>query len=155
MIGKWDHRMIRLAKEISSWSKDPSTKCGCVISTGSPRNIIVSTGYNGFPHRVLDRPTLYENRSHKYNLVVHAETNAIITAERDRLVGATLYCWPLPVCCECAKLVAQAGIQRVVTPVASADANERWGNSISWAYHIFYEAGVIYEPYFGEASEAS
>ena len=34
MNDKWDNRFIKLAKHISSWSKDPSTKCASVIVKG-------------------------------------------------------------------------------------------------------------------------
>ena len=50
MSGKWDVRFIELAKHISLWSKDPSTKVGCVV-VGEDREIR-STGFNGF-HDIL------------------------------------------------------------------------------------------------------
>jgi deoxycytidylate deaminase len=39
---KWDRRYLDLAKFISGWSKDPSTKTGCVIVKN---NRVVSTGW--------------------------------------------------------------------------------------------------------------
>ncbi len=47
MSAKWDGRFLNLAKHISEWSKDPSTKVGCVV-VGIDREIR-STGFNGFP----------------------------------------------------------------------------------------------------------
>ena len=41
---KWDARFIELARHISTWSKDPSTKVGCVV-IGEDREIR-STGFN-------------------------------------------------------------------------------------------------------------
>ena len=38
MSAKWDHRFLDLATHIASWSKDPSTKVGCVV-VGSDREI--------------------------------------------------------------------------------------------------------------------
>ena len=38
---KWDARFIDLARHISGWSKDPSTKVGCVV-VGEDREITVS-----------------------------------------------------------------------------------------------------------------
>ena len=35
---KWDLRFLELAKHISDWSKDPSTKVGCII-VGEDREI--------------------------------------------------------------------------------------------------------------------
>ena len=52
MSGKWDVRFIELAKHISLWSKDPSTKVGCVV-VGEDREIR-STGFNGFPRGIDD-----------------------------------------------------------------------------------------------------
>lgn len=48
-------------------------------------------------------------------LSVHAEANAIIYADYDRMQGADLYCTDEP-CHGCAKLIMGAGILRVVTP---------------------------------------
>ncbi len=44
---KWDKRFLKLAREISTWSKDPSSKIGAVIVNDERR--ILATGYNGFP----------------------------------------------------------------------------------------------------------
>jgi dCMP deaminase len=47
MSVKWDSYFLRLAKEVSSASKDPSTSCGSVLV--DDQRIVISTGYNGFP----------------------------------------------------------------------------------------------------------
>ena len=47
MSAKWDIRFLKLATHISDWSKDPSTKVGCVVV--GPDREIRSTGFNGFP----------------------------------------------------------------------------------------------------------
>ena len=49
---KWHKRFIELAKFISNWSKDPSSKVGAVIVDSNKR--IISMGYNGFPVGVAD-----------------------------------------------------------------------------------------------------
>ena len=82
---KWVKRFLALAKGISTWSKDPSTQCGCVITKG---NFIVSTGYNGFAKGVDDSD--YDNRNIKYKKIIHAEANAIIWARRE-LSNCDLY----------------------------------------------------------------
>ena len=76
----WDCRLIELAKTISTWSKDPSTKVGAVIVDSNRR--ILSTGYNGFPKGIKDDERL-ENRDEKLEMIVHAEINAILFAERN------------------------------------------------------------------------
>ena len=75
---KWDIRFMELAKHISSWSKDPSTKTGAVIT--DTRNRIVSMGFNGYPQNVPD--TDLHIRETKYAKVIHAEMNAILFAHR-------------------------------------------------------------------------
>ena len=123
MSDKWDGRLLRLATEIATWSKDPSTQVGAVIVDELHR--IVGTGFNGFPRGVSDDGRL-QDRPVKLNLIVHAEVNAILSAPQS-VRGCTLYVWPLPTCCDCAKAVVQAGIRRVVCPPATDYA--RWATS--------------------------
>ena len=52
MSDKWDVRFVELAMHIANWSKDPSTKVGCVV-VGEDREIR-STGFNGFPRGIKD-----------------------------------------------------------------------------------------------------
>ena len=68
---KWDIRFLDLAQNISTWSKDPSRKIGCV-AVGTNREILAQ-GYNGFPRGIADLPQRYEDRETKYQYVVHAE----------------------------------------------------------------------------------
>jgi dCMP deaminase len=134
-ILKWDKRFIKLAEHIASWSKDPSTKCGCVITDG---NLLVSVGYNGFPKGIEDREEDYDNREVKYEKVIHAEMNAILHANRS-LKGCTLYVYPFAPCARCATMIIQAGITRVVTLTPSAELIERWGNSTEICLRMFKE----------------
>ena len=50
-LGKWDVRFLKLAHEVASWSKDPSTKVGCVLVKGKK---VISVGYNGLPMGIED-----------------------------------------------------------------------------------------------------
>ena len=118
MITDWDKRFIEQAKLIASWSKDPSTKCGCVIVDKYHR--VIGQGYNGFPSGFPDDFDLWNNRETKLDLVIHAEENAILFSKRD-LVGCTIYTVPMPPCSRCAGKIAQAGIRRVVAPRASKE----------------------------------
>ena len=112
-INRWDHRFLDLARFIARWSKDPSTKVGCVIVDDMKR--IVSTGFNGLASGVEDTIERLENRDIKYRMVVHAERNAIIDAKRN-LAGMTAYVWPIMPCSECAAMIIQAGIGKVIAP---------------------------------------
>lgn len=139
MSHKWDQRFLSLARLVSTWSKDPSTKCGAVIVR--PDRVVVSMGYNGFPKGCLDLPWLYEIRERKYRRVVHAERNALLFATQP-VVGCTLYTYPFVTCAPCAAMVIQAGIKRVVHPPASADVLSRWSADIHEAGCMYWEAGV-------------
>ena len=134
---KWDSRMMELADLVAGWSKDPSTKVGCVIMR--PDRTVASMGYNGFPRGVMDRVDRYEDRPTKYKFVVHAEANAIVAAGSS-VQGMTAYCTLYP-CCECAKLLIQAGITEVV--VKSLEKTERFYDSMTASEQMFKEAGVI------------
>ena len=51
---KWDQRFLDLAREVSTWSKDPSRQIGCIAVRDRK---ILATGYNGFPKGIDDRRT--------------------------------------------------------------------------------------------------
>jgi len=144
MSDKWDIRFLRLAELISSWSKDPSTKTGCVIVR--PDRTIASVGFNGFPRRIKDTPELLNNREEKYKRVIHCELNAILSS-RERLDGYTLYNYPGQSCSRCAVHVIQAGIIKVVAPSNESDFTRRWKHETQLAEELFREAGIelIYE----------
>lgn len=132
---KWDTRFMNLATFISSWSKDPGLKVGAVISKGKH---IVSVGYNGFPQGVPDKREWLDDRATKLRMTIHAEVNAILSAKRD-LAGCTLYVWPLPPCSDCAALIIQSGIDRVVS---LAEYGDRWAESIELGSMMMEEAEV-------------
>lgn len=139
MSEKWDRRFLELAKLVSTWSKDPSTQTGAVITT--PDNRVVSVGYNGFAKGVNDSEERYANRELKYKIIVHCERNAIIFAQRS-LQGCTLYTHPFMSCSTCASMVIQSGIKRCVAPNMPPHLWERWKDDCMLAMQIFVEAGV-------------
>lgn len=140
---KWDGRYLRLAKDISSWSKDPSTKVGAVVIGNKGQ--VLSQGYNGFPRGIHDTTERLDDRATKYKFIVHAEMNAIYNATYNgvSLDGSTLYVSGLPVCLECAKGVIQVGIKKVVT--AKMEVPEKWQESCKEAKELLEEAGVKVE----------
>jgi dCMP deaminase len=137
---KWDKRFMNVAREISTWSKDPSKQIGAVAVNSDRR--ILATGYNGFPKGIDDTPERYENRELKYSLVVHAEMNCIYNATFNgiSLKDATLYVWGLPVCSDCAKGIIQVGINKIV--MATSDVPEKWSESFEKSRNMFSEANV-------------
>lgn len=139
-MSNWNKKFIGLASEIASWSKDPSSKVGAVITR--PNNTIVSLGYNGFPRGVNDDPSRYNDRETKLKYVCHAEANAIINGRED-LTGYTIFSYPLHPCCDCAKLIINSGIKKVVTtkPVGI----NRYKESFEAASNMFKEAEIEVE----------
>jgi len=133
-MSKWDQRYLDLAKHIATWSKDPSTQCGAVITDG---HRIISTGFNGFPQGIDDDERL-DVRSKKYEIVIHAEMNAVLFAKQD-LHGCTIYTYPYQPCSRCASVLIQAGIRRVVT---TKQVPGRWQESFDIANGLFNEANV-------------
>jgi dCMP deaminase len=145
---KWDIRFLELAELISTWSKDPSTKCGAVIVR--PDRTIASVGFNGFPRGCNDDPALYEDRELKYARVIHAEQNALLNAS-ENLQGFALYTWPPalgPTCDRCAAHVIQAGIIKVVHKLDVSDFSSRWKEQTDRGLNMYSEAGVEVIPYY-------
>jgi len=136
---KWDKRFLDLAKLCGSWSKDPSTQVGAVIVDGNNR--IVSIGFNGFPQGVEDSEERLVDRERKYDIIVHAEANALMFANKS-VEGCTLYTWPFQPCSRCAGLIIQSGITRIVS---IKENNNLWENNFSLARQLFKESGVSLE----------
>jgi dCMP deaminase len=132
-----------MARLVGSWSKDPSTQVGCVVVRDD--KTVASVGFNGFARGVIDVAGRYHMRELKYDLVVHGEPNAIIAA-REPLHGYTLYVTPFLPCSNCAALIIQAGIKRVVIPQPTPEDRERlerWAESMRRTCLQFDEAGVL------------
>jgi len=132
---KWDKRFYNLAVHISSWSKDESTKVGCVIVDCKKR--VISVGFNGFPAGVDDSPG---DRDRKLRRTVHAEANALAFAAQS-VEGCTMYVTHAP-CANCAAIIIQNGVSTVLFPEPDEGFLERWGDSYREALLMFKEAGV-------------
>ena len=141
MSDKWDMRFLDLATHISEWSKDPSTKVGCVVV--GPDREIRSTGFNGFPRGILDSDDRLTDRDLKYPLICHAEENAIMHAARIGLAlkGCTAYVtWPP--CTRCARSLIQAGISEIVIP-SGLEIPDRWKTDFETSMGLLREAEVL------------
>ncbi|GIR81058.1 MAG: dCMP deaminase family protein [Candidatus Thermoplasmatota archaeon] len=140
MSAKWDIRFLKLATHISEWSKDPSTKVGCVVV--GPDREIRSTGFNGFPRGIQDSDDRLTNRDLKYPLICHAEENAIMHAARIGLAlkGCTAYVtWPP--CTRCARSLIQAGVSEIVIP-SGLEIPDRWRDDFEMSMGLLREAEV-------------
>jgi dCMP deaminase len=138
MIDKWDNRFLEIAKNVSEWSKDPSSKVGAVIVKDRR---IISQGYNGFPKGIKDDERL-NIKEEKYPRIVHAELNAILNAAKNGVSteGSTLYVYGLPICCDCAKSIIQSGISKVV--IENYKVVETWGESWKFSKDMFDEVEI-------------
>ena len=113
----WDEYFMGVAQLSSLRSKDPSTQVGaCIVSSD---NRILSIGYNGAPNGFEDKYFPWDREGNpletKYFYVCHAEMNAILNFRgiKKDLEGAKIYVDLFP-CNECAKLIIQAGIKKVI-----------------------------------------
>lgn len=136
---KWHRRFLALSELVASWSKDPSRGVGAAIV--SPTKQIIATGFNGLPRSIEDRPERLE-RPAKYDLIVHAEMNAIVQCARNAVSpeGCAIYSSFFP-CINCAIAIVQAGIAAVVT-YRPARGDEHWLDSIEKSRTVLAEAGV-------------
>ena len=140
-FSKWDVRFMKMARLVSTWSKDPSTKCGAVIVKDKR---VISVGFNGFPQYVEDNIAFYNDREEKYRRVIHAEVNAILFAKRE-LSGCTIYVYPMPPCSNCTSLIIQSGIEKIVTVKPTKDQLKRWGTNFETAQDMIIEAEIEIE----------
>ena len=103
-----------MAENLSSLSYAERRKVGCLIVKDTQ---IISEGYNGTPRGFDNNCEYVDHVDHMYTKpeVLHAESNAVTKLARstNSSDGATLYVTCSP-CFECAKLIIQAGISRVV-----------------------------------------
>jgi dCMP deaminase len=141
----WDEYFINIAKVIGTRSTCDRGRTGCVIVKNKH---LISTGYVGAPagckncdeiDHEMNTVTHEDGTQSKHCIrTTHNEQNAIAQAARFGISteGATLYCMMTP-CYNCAKLIINAGIKRVV-----AEKDYHAGNR---SKEIFKEAGVQYE----------
>ena len=105
-----DYRYLRMARIWAENSYCVRRKVGALVVKDK---MIISDGYNGTPSGFENVCEDENNITKPY--VLHAEANAITKLARsgNNSDGSTLYVTASP-CIECAKLIIQAGIKRVV-----------------------------------------
>ena len=125
-----------MAEELAELSYAERRKVGCLIVKDTQ---IISEGFNGTPAG-FDNSCEYHNHLYEIHTkpeVLHAESNAITKLARstNSSSGSTLYVTLAP-CFECAKLIIQSGIERVVY-----ETSYRTNTGLS----LLKKAGVITE----------
>lgn len=114
-MNKWDKAHMEVAETYAKLSSARRMQVGAVLVKD---NRIISIGYNGMPSgwtNECETTDEYGNMPVTKPEVLHAETNAIakVAKSNESAEGATLYTTCAP-CLECAKLIYQSGISRVV-----------------------------------------
>ena len=123
-----DDYYLNIAKSVSMRSSCLKRQYGCVIVNNQE---IIATGYNGSPRGELNCCDIgYCKRLHEphnsgnYDTCksVHAEQNALISASRSEMIGATLYLWgeengksiEAEMCPICERMMKNAGIRYAI-----------------------------------------
>jgi len=101
---------LKMAIEWATNSHCVRSKVGCLVVKNKT---IISDGYNGTPTGFPNECEDCDGKTKQY--VLHAEANAITKLSQNTVTshGATMYITLSP-CFECAKLIIQAGIKRIV-----------------------------------------
>ena len=138
-MNKWDLRYFSLALEVATWSKDPDKQVGAICVAPDRRQYVF--GYNGFPVGIPDSEEKLADKKLKNLLMVHAEANCIVNST-TLLRGWTMHVTKAP-CINCAKLIINAGISRVVCPSPGGS----WEDEQLMAISLMTEANVKVEFY--------
>jgi len=133
---KWIKRFLDMATLVASWSKQPTTKVGCVITDN--KNRVISIGYNGYPKGVEDDYTL--SRDEKLRRTIHAEENAILFAKQS-LEGTNVFITHPP-CAKCTAHLIQVGISSVTYLKPDAVFEEKWRYEIQSSIEMFRQTGI-------------
>ena len=116
---RYDIAYMKMAEEWAKLSHCTRKNVGALIVKDK---MIIADGYNGSPSGFPNECENDAGQTHWY--VLHAEANAITKLARSHnsAEGSTLYITLSP-CRDCAKLILQAGIKRVVYKSAYKDTS--------------------------------
>lgn len=127
----WDDTWLAVAHNVAMRSRCSRAQVGAVVVSSNQR--ICATGYNGpaasWPHegecsewcpRARGETAL--DNAYDSCPAIHAEANALLYVDRSQVEGGTVYVTGA-VCMQCAKLVSNSGVARVVMVVRDSDAH--------------------------------
>lgn len=139
----WHDYFFKVAETIATRSTCLRRQVGAVIV--NHENRIISTGYNGqvkdTEHCTSETCLRADEQSgQKLDLcrAIHAEQNALLFADRNRLEGAIIYCTHQP-CFTCLKLLLNAGISYIFY-------KNPYSVPLEW-YELCDEVGAVYWEY--------
>jgi dCMP deaminase len=138
-MNKWNLRYFSLALEVATWSKDPNKQVGAVCVSPDKRSMVV--GYNGLPVGIADSDKVLNDKELKNKLMVHAEANCIVNSNHS-VRGWTMHVTKAP-CLDCAKLLINARMKRVVCP----NPGGNWMDEQLMAISLLREAQIEIEFY--------
>jgi dCMP deaminase len=127
----WDEVWMQVADTVAQRSRCSRAQIGAVVVSKNQR--ISSTGYNG-PAALLPvegdciywcaRAQGLSSLDNTYDSCpsIHAESNALLYVDRSRVEGGTIYITDAA-CYQCAKLISNSGITRVVMRIGTRAAH--------------------------------
>ena len=127
----WDEVWMQVADAIAQRSRCSRAHIGAVVVSKDQR--ISSTGYNG-PAALLPvegdciewcprgQGLTELNNTYDSCPSIHAESNALLYVDRSRVEGGTIYITDAA-CYQCAKLISNSGITRVVMRIGTRAAH--------------------------------
>ncbi len=136
----WDQVWVDIALTIGKKSRCSRAQMGAVIVSKDQR--IAATGYNGpaatFPSEgeCINWCARAQGNAPLDNFydacpAIHAEANALLYVDRSHVEGGTIYI-SSPPCMQCAKLISNSGIARVVCVIGIEDAHRNPVTSIDY-----------------------
>lgn len=129
----WDETWMSVADTVALRSRCSRAQIGAVIVDVNKR--IIATGYNGPAANLMLKGECInwcERAQGKTGLgsaydgcpSIHAEANALLYVDRSAIEGGTIYVTGAP-CMQCAKLISNSGVKRVVARVLDSDAHRK------------------------------
>lgn len=149
----WDETWLTVADAISKRSRCSRAQMGAVIV--SKDNHVVATGYNGpaatWPEageciNWCERAKGETGLGIAYTgcPAIHAEANALLYVDRSQSLGGTIYIVSPP-CDQCAKLISNSGLARVVCRISEADMHRNPYQVIEYLNTCGIEVTIIGE----------
>lgn len=147
----WDETWLEIAESIAKRSRCSRAQMGSVIVSRDQH--IISTGYNGpaatWPEsgdciNWCDRAQGKTSLDNVYDgcPAIHAEANALMYVDRSRSLGGTIYIVSAP-CMQCAKLISNSGLSRVVCRLKKADMHREPYKVIDYLRRCSIEVTVV------------
>ena len=136
----WDTTWMDIAETVGRRSRCTRAQVGAVIVSSNQR--ICATGYNGpaanWPYETdciewcprakgeVPLDNMYDSCP-----AIHAEANALLYVDRSQVEGGTIYV--TGACCmQCAKLISNSGIEKVIMKIRDIDVHRKPENVVAY-----------------------